>query len=280
MWGDATQSISDLSGQQPATFFFMLTCAVLMTSSQSKAFVDASYAIGYKAIAMQAEGGPPEWDLPYRTIGWAEGWLSGAVYVDKAKWLTKGLATTQWSSRWSGVGEGRTALKGKLPQIQICWFNGLGYETWENVWGTWNGLIERSAEAIRRVGMMLRFFGHRAENFFAYVKSGKPFLPTNLLEDTAGLLRPSLRTLEPRTKQPISVLSGAVAGCDRFLLTSASLDDVIAFEAPRSGSPLLRRRRKWSRACLSPPSRAGGRRCTRSSTGTKTEMAPSRRACS
>ena len=89
-----------------------------------KAFVDASYSIGYKAIAMQAEGGLPEWDLPYRTIGWAEGWLSGAVYVDKAKWLTKGLATTQWSSRWSGVGEGRTALKGKLPQIQICWFNG------------------------------------------------------------------------------------------------------------------------------------------------------------
>ena len=31
------------------------------------------------------------------------------------------------------------------------------------------------------------------------------------------------------TKQPISVLSGAVAGCDRFLLTSAPLGDVIAF---------------------------------------------------
>ena len=30
------------------------------------------------------------------------------------------------------------------------------------------------------------------------------------------------------TKQPTSVLSGAVAGCDRFLLTSACLGDVIA----------------------------------------------------
>ena len=40
-------------------------------------------------------------------------------------------------------------------------------------------------------------------------------LPTeNLLEDTDGLLR---------------VLSGAVAGCDRFLLTCSSSDDVIAF---------------------------------------------------
>ena len=47
-------------------------------------------------------------------------------------------------------------------------------------------------------------------------------LPTeNLLEDTDGLRR--------GTKQPISVLSGAVADCDRFLLTSASLGDVIAF---------------------------------------------------
>ena len=31
-------------------------------------------------------------------------------------------------------------------------------------------------------------------------------------------------------KQPSSVLSGAVAGCDRFLLTPASLGDAIAFE--------------------------------------------------
>ena len=39
-------------------------------------------------------------------------------------------------------------------------------------------------------------------------------LPTeNLLEDTDGLLRPPFR----------SVLSGAVAGCDRFLLTAALL---------------------------------------------------------
>ena len=59
-------------------------------------------------------------------------------------------------------------------------------------------------------------------------------LPTeNLLEDTDGLLRPPL---EGGTKQPISVLLGAVAGCDRFLLTSASLGDVIAFEGWRRPS--------------------------------------------
>ena len=40
----------------------------------------------------------------------------------------------------------------------------------------------------------------------------------------------TLPPLERGTKQPISTLSGAVAGCDRFLLTSASLGDGIAFE--------------------------------------------------
>lgn len=29
------------------------------------------------------------------------------------------------------------------------------------VWGTWNGIIERDGEALRRVGIMLRFFGTR-----------------------------------------------------------------------------------------------------------------------
>ena len=62
-----------------------------------------------------------------------------------------------------------------------------------------------------------------------------PSYAENLLEDTDGLLRPPL---EGGTKQPISVLSvlsGAVPGSDRFLLTSASLADVIAFEGTRIG---------------------------------------------
>ena len=27
--------------------------------------------------------------------------------------------------------------------LQGAWFNGVGFETWENVWGTWNGITER-----------------------------------------------------------------------------------------------------------------------------------------
>ena len=53
----------------------------------------------------------------------------------------------------------------------------------------------------------------------------------NLLEDTDGLPRPP--SSKRGTKQPMSVFSGAVAGCDRLLLTSASRGDVIAFEGTK-----------------------------------------------
>ena len=96
-----------------------------------RAFLEASESIGYKGIATQSEGGLPEYDLVYSTIGWGEGWLRDEVYVDKPKWLSSGKAVTQWCDRWSG-NQKATALEGKIPELQINWFNGLGYETWES----------------------------------------------------------------------------------------------------------------------------------------------------
>ena len=91
----------------------------------------------YKPIAMEAEaGGSNAWDLNYVTVGWGEGWGVGregaAPAVDKPKWLTNGKFQTNWCDRWSG----NPALpnKHKIPEIQVSWFNGLGYESWENVW--------------------------------------------------------------------------------------------------------------------------------------------------
>ena len=42
--------------------------------------------------------------------------------------------------------------------IQQSYFNGAGFESWENVWGIWNGITERDGEAIRRTSAILRQF--------------------------------------------------------------------------------------------------------------------------
>ena len=38
----------------------------------------------------------------------------------------------------------------RLP-ANTRWTNGTGFESWENVWGIWNGLTRRDAEAVRRI---------------------------------------------------------------------------------------------------------------------------------
>eukprot|EP01046_Picozoa_sp_COSAG06_P049454 COSAG06_NODE_7617_length_2438_cov_1.085934_1_plen_777_part_01 len=72
--------------------------------------------------------------------------------MDKGKWVTGGKLMVSWSDRWS---------KAKQSDIQVSYFNGLGVLSWENIWGTWNQLTARDAEALRRVGTILRFFGKR-----------------------------------------------------------------------------------------------------------------------
>jgi hypothetical protein len=137
----------------------------------------------YKPIAMEGEGGlsQPN-DLNFDTYGWAEGYLADdidavndAPFVDRAKWLSNGKAMQVWSDRYGGSPESRDETPGiyspaslnqsvgvsKITEIQVAWFNAQGYETWENVWGVWNQVTARDGEALRRVGILLRYFGKR-----------------------------------------------------------------------------------------------------------------------
>jgi gamma-glutamyl hercynylcysteine S-oxide synthase len=74
--------------------------------------------------------------------------VAGPEYVNKYKWLEH-RHMTNISDRWQ---------RDKNVDLQYAFFNGVGMETWENIWGIWNGLTPRDAETVRRVGKIERQF--------------------------------------------------------------------------------------------------------------------------
>lgn len=99
--------------------------------------------------------------LNWTTMGWGywnidgQGSFSNRSYtkiplVDRFKFFSDGKYMTNICDRWR---------KDKTSMVQFAWFNGDGVVTWENVWGSWNGITKYDGEQIRRVAKMLRYFG-------------------------------------------------------------------------------------------------------------------------
>jgi formylglycine-generating enzyme required for sulfatase activity len=63
--------------------------------------------------------------------------------------------------------------RSKTDALQLALFNGIGWESWENVWGMWNGITPRDAEATRRVATI-----ERAVAPFLVSPDWEPFYPT------------------------------------------------------------------------------------------------------
>eukprot|EP00939_MAST-03C_sp_MAST-3C-sp1_P000739 g739.t1 len=120
-----------------------------------KEFWQASEKVDHP-LAFEPEGGGTDDALNWSTMGWGYFDYPHIPNVARFKFLTSGKFMTNVCNRWA---------KSKTDDLQTAWFNGIGYESWENVWGTWNGITQRDGEAIRRVGKMLRFFGGRNKSY-------------------------------------------------------------------------------------------------------------------
>ena len=68
--------------------------------------------------------------------------------VAKYKWLEP-RHMTNISDRWQ---------RDKNVDLQYAFFNGIGMETWENIWGIWNEMTPRDSEVCRRVAKIDRQF--------------------------------------------------------------------------------------------------------------------------
>jgi formylglycine-generating enzyme required for sulfatase activity len=97
-------------------------------------------------LAFEPEGGPSDEALAWNVMTWGQYEFPFTPLVDKYKWLeTRHMVNI--SHRWN---------RDKTDDLQFAFFNGVGWESWENIWGIWNGITPRDAEATRRVATIER----------------------------------------------------------------------------------------------------------------------------
>ncbi len=125
------------------------------------AFSLASDKIGH-VLAFEPEGGPSDEALAWNVMTWGQYEFPFAPLVDKYKWLeTRHMVNI--SHRWN---------RDKTDDLQFAFFNGAGWESWENIWGIWNGITPRDGEATRRVATL-----ERAVASFLVSKDWEPMYP-------------------------------------------------------------------------------------------------------
>ena len=112
-----------------------------------RAFYDACDRRG-RAVALQPESTiSAEEALIWNVTSWGKKVPREVLpAVAKWKWLEP-RHMIHIENRWS---------RDRIHDLQHAFFNGIGYNAWENVWGLWNGLTERDAQALRSVAAILR----------------------------------------------------------------------------------------------------------------------------
>jgi len=97
-------------------------------------------------LAFEPEGGPSDEALAWNVMTWGQYQYPFTPLVDRYKWLEP-RHMVNISDRWN---------RNKTNNLQFAFFNGIGWESWENIWGIWNGITPRDGEATRRVASLER----------------------------------------------------------------------------------------------------------------------------
>jgi len=109
------------------------------------AFSQAADRIGHP-LAFEPENGPSDEALAWNVLTWGQYQFQFVPTVDRYRWLEP-RHQVNIQGRWN---------RDKTDDLQYAFFNGEGWESWENVWGIWNGITPRDGEATRRVATIER----------------------------------------------------------------------------------------------------------------------------
>jgi iron(II)-dependent oxidoreductase len=116
----------------------------------TRGFRTASDQTGHP-LALEPELGPISDEmLIYNNLSWGEGWKHEFLPpVSRDKWL-ESHHMVNIVNRWA---------HDRNDDLQQAFFNGVGYVSWENIWGIWNGFTPRDGEALRRTAAIERTLG-------------------------------------------------------------------------------------------------------------------------
>jgi iron(II)-dependent oxidoreductase len=127
------------------------------------AFSLAAEKMGHP-LAFEPEMGPSDEALAWNLMTWGQYKFQFAPTVDRYRWLEP-RHQVNIQGRWN---------RDKTDDLQYAFFNGEGWESWENVWGIWNGITPRDAAATRRIAAM-----ERGAAPFLVSQQWEPFYPTH-----------------------------------------------------------------------------------------------------
>ncbi|WP_254061645.1 SUMF1/EgtB/PvdO family nonheme iron enzyme [Granulicella sp. L60] len=102
-------------------------------------------------LALEPELGPASDEmLNYNNMTWGYWKYDFVPSISLYKWLEP-RHMVNISNRWAHDHQ---------DDLQFAFFNGVGFESWENVWGIWNQITPRDAEALRRISTIERAYRH------------------------------------------------------------------------------------------------------------------------
>ncbi len=127
-----------------------------------RVFWTASVAAGHP-LALEPEHALPLESLAWTNMSWGYWQYPNAPMISIYKWIEP-RHMVHVSDRWNHT---------KVDNLQFAFFNGVGYESWENIWGIWNQITPRDAEALRRVAKI-----ERAMADFLSSPDWQPYSPT------------------------------------------------------------------------------------------------------
>lgn len=115
-------------------------------------------------LVLEPEMAPSSDDgLIWNNQSWAYWTFKFVPTASKQKWLEP-RHMSHICDRWA---------RDKTDDLQHAFFNGIGYVSWENIWGIWNQITDRDAEALRRISHLERQF---ADSLMS--EDWEPFVPT------------------------------------------------------------------------------------------------------